>query len=160
MKTFGLGYSRNVPLEDKLKYLIKNKISLDSVSNLYDFELEAYLNQDFTIISSDIKEKIMQLDINEDEKLEILKEFKNIKNIDSWKEFQTTTDIEETKYEIDLEINIVKNLISEKTKELEKINQMKQKGIISETTYSKLKDPIMKKIEKLRIWIEKMKQKE
>ncbi|MHA1381746.1 MAG: hypothetical protein ACTSRG_25535, partial [Candidatus Helarchaeota archaeon] len=70
--------SRFMTLDEKINALYNSKVSIDLISDMYDNELNEYINQHFTIISYRVKEKIMNLKIPMEEKLTILEEFESI----------------------------------------------------------------------------------
>ncbi|HUX99022.1 MAG TPA: hypothetical protein VMV49_05675, partial [Candidatus Deferrimicrobium sp.] len=73
-------------LEAKLKVLSENKIPIEQITKIDDFELLQLIQQEINTIPPEIKEKILQLDISPEEKMQILEEFKEISE-DLQKEF-------------------------------------------------------------------------
>ena len=58
--------------------MYEDGIPIDSISKLYDSELNDYFEKNLATLSTEIKDRIMKLDIPLEDKIYIIEEFQNL----------------------------------------------------------------------------------
>lgn len=79
-------FKDGMPVDEKLKFLVENKIPLDFVPELHDDVLTKFFNQIFASVPVALLDKLAKLDVPVEEKLAIVEEFTNLPR-DLQKEF-------------------------------------------------------------------------